>query len=170
MYVCVPQQPGVGGATGLPACLPGGVSMPLHLPTCHLCPAGCLLPAVLRHLGVIRLSPQLAAALDDDSGADTGGQLPAGLDERALRAAAVTAADAVVVAAAAAAATAASNDDGDDGGGADGACGGAAGQRPFTAHELSCYLLSKVEEKEGGALTFDGVELHPHRTRGTAAY
>lgn len=72
-----------------------------------------------------------------------------GAEERALRAAAVAAVDAVVAAAA-----------------------GGAAAAPFSAQELSSYLLCRVKEDEGrGQLVFDdGAVLLPHVTRGTRAY
>jgi len=39
-------------------------------------------------------------------------------------------------------------------------------QHAVTPHELGCWLKSLVEEGQGLA----GVQLHPHLTRGTAAY
>lgn len=118
-------------------------------------PPGALLPAVLRQLGLLRLSPALAAALD------AGEPLPQGSDERALRAGAVAAVDAVVAAAAAAGGAAAAGSDG----------GSSGGGGSFTARDLSCYLLLLVEEGEGRRpARLAGQELRPHCTTGTAAY
>jgi hypothetical protein len=87
--------------------------------------------------------------------------LPCGPEERALRAAAVAAVDAVVAAAAAAAGSPAA-------GSGDGSGSGV----PFSAFELSCYLLGQVQEDEGNAvgLRFGGEVLHPHTTLDTIAY
>ena len=74
----------------------------------------------------------------------------------------MAAVDAVVAAAAAAAAAppAAGSNDGSSGGGV-----------PFSAYELSCYLLSAVkgDEQSGGGLSFEGQVLHPHTTLDTTA-
>ena len=78
-------------------------------------------------------------------------ELPAGPEERALRAAAVAAVDVIVAAA--------------------GSSSSAAGTAGPTARELSNYLLSKVQEDESsGQLSFEGAVLKPHVARGTTAY
>lgn len=83
---------------------------------------GSLLPAILRTMGILLYSPDLAAAVD---AATEGVELPAGPHEMALRAAAVTAVDALMHASAAAG-------------------------HPVTASQLSCFLLSQAES--GGPL------------------
>jgi hypothetical protein len=110
---------------------------------CHH--AGAVLISVLRHLGLISCSDDLAALLEQQQ------PLQLEADERALRAAAVTALDAVVEAAAAA----------DSRG-----CRGSAG---FTASDLSTYLLCDVKES-GRQLLFRGAVLKPHVNLATSAY
>lgn len=113
---------------------------------------------MLRQLGLLRVSPALAAALD------AGEPLPQGADERALRAGAVAAVDAIVAAAAGGAGSAAAAA-GSEGGGA------ASGSSGFTARELSSYLLSLVDEGDGRSPPrLAGQALAPHRTTGTTAY
>lgn len=106
-----------------------------------------MLAAVLQHLGLIKCSEQLMAASQQQ-------QLPAGTEQRALRAAAVAAVDAVVAAAAAA-----------------GSSVDAQAAVPVSARDLSSYLLSRVKEEEGnGQLVFDGAVLTPYSTVDTTAY
>jgi hypothetical protein len=102
-----------------------------------------VLPAVLTHLGLLKVSGALAHALEQQPQQE----LPLGPEERALRAAAVAAADAVVA-----------------------AVNGQGGTNPLSAHELGCYLLSLVDDSSE-QLTFQGgAVLRPHRTLGTTAY
>jgi hypothetical protein len=105
----------------------------------------------LHNLGLLQYSDTLSATLQQQL-------LPAGVEERALRAAAVAAVDAVVAAVAAAA-------------GSSGDSAAAAVAAPFSAYDLGSYLLSQVKEEEGsGKLMFRGAVLTPHATCGTTAY
>jgi len=110
--------------------------------------AGAVLPAVLRQLGLVSCSADLAAALDQQQ------QLPEGADERALRAAAVAAVDEVVRAAATTSSAGVSSN---------------SHCSVFSADDLSTYLLSAVQGS-GNRLLFHEAALAPHITRVTIAY
>lgn len=171
MALCWPTQPRVEGESANTTTRPplaSTVTCKPHLPvckgirgthspvstsadvSCSLPQTGSTLPAVLHKLGLISYSDSLTAALQQQ-------QLPCGPEERALRAAAVAAADAVVEAVAAAVAAGSS---------------GGSSDAPFSAYELSCYLLAQVKEDEGsgGGLRFGGDVLRPHTTLATTAY